>query len=65
VAEAKELRIDIPDERPKRRMGFVGFKSHEAAQQAVKHFNKTYMKMSKIAVDRRTPSYVWVGHEHR
>jgi hypothetical protein len=24
-------------------MGFVGFKSHEAAQQAVKHFNKTYI----------------------
>ncbi|CAP93632.1 Multiple RNA-binding domain-containing protein 1 [Penicillium rubens] len=40
---------------PKRRMGFVGFKSHEAAQQAVKHFNKTYMKMSKIAVDIARP----------
>jgi multiple RNA-binding domain-containing protein 1 len=36
-------------------MGFVGFKSHEAAQQAVKHFNKTYMKMSKIAVDIARP----------
>ncbi|KAJ5920225.1 hypothetical protein N7516_011083 [Penicillium verrucosum] len=40
---------------PKRRMGFVGFKSHEVAQQAVKHFNKTYMKMSKIAVDIARP----------
>ncbi|KAJ5455344.1 hypothetical protein N7475_010465 [Penicillium sp. IBT 31633x] len=40
---------------PKRRMGFVGFKSHEDAQQAVKHFNKTYMKMSKIAVDIARP----------
>ena len=40
---------------PKRRMGFVGFKSHEAAQQAVKHFNKTYMKMSKISVDIARP----------
>ncbi|KAJ5543480.1 hypothetical protein N7535_005904 [Penicillium sp. DV-2018c] len=40
---------------PKRRMGFVGFKSHEAAQQAVKHFNKTYMKMSKIVVDIARP----------
>ncbi|KAJ5206726.1 hypothetical protein N7491_002658 [Penicillium cf. griseofulvum] len=40
---------------PKRRMGFVGFKSHEAALQAVKHFNKTYMKMSKIAVDIARP----------
>lgn len=40
---------------PKRRMGFVGFKSHEAAQQAVKHFNRTYMKMSKITVDIARP----------
>lgn len=40
---------------PKRRMGFVGFKSHEAAQQAVKHFNRTYMKMSKISVDIARP----------
>ncbi|KAJ5374183.1 Nucleotide-binding alpha-beta plait [Penicillium concentricum] len=40
---------------PKRRMGFVGFKSHEDAQQAVKHFNKTFMKMSKIAVDIARP----------
>ncbi|KAJ5084814.1 hypothetical protein NUU61_009393 [Penicillium alfredii] len=36
---------------PKRRMGFVGFKNQDAAQQAVKHFNRTYMKMSKIMVD--------------
>ncbi|KAJ5758144.1 uncharacterized protein N7511_006838 [Penicillium nucicola] len=40
---------------PKRRMGFVGFKSHEAAQQAVTHFNRTYMKMSKISVDIARP----------
>ncbi|KKK21323.1 hypothetical protein P175DRAFT_0433395 [Aspergillus ochraceoroseus IBT 24754] len=36
---------------PKRRIGFVGFKSPEVAQQAVSYFNKTYMKMSKISVD--------------
>ncbi|RAL00452.1 RNA-binding ribosome biosynthesis protein MRD1 [Aspergillus ibericus CBS 121593] len=40
---------------PKRRIGFVGFKSHEAAQQAVSYFNKTYMKMSKISVDIAKP----------
>ncbi|KAJ5996123.1 hypothetical protein N7499_007562 [Penicillium canescens] len=40
---------------PKRRMGFVGFKSHEVAQQAVTHFNRTYMKMSKISVDIARP----------
>ncbi|KAJ5086017.1 Nucleotide-binding alpha-beta plait [Penicillium argentinense] len=40
---------------PKRRMGFVGFKSHDAAQEAVKYFNRTYMKMSKITVDIARP----------
>ncbi|PWY82857.1 pre-rRNA processing protein Mrd1 [Aspergillus heteromorphus CBS 117.55] len=40
---------------PKRRIGFVGFKSHEVAQQAVSYFNKTYMKMSKISVDIAKP----------
>lgn len=40
---------------PKRRMGFVGFKSNEVAKQAVKYFNRTYMKMSKITVDLARP----------
>ncbi|KAF3394389.1 Multiple RNA-binding domain-containing protein 1 [Penicillium rolfsii] len=40
---------------PKRRMGFVGFKSPEAAQEAVKYFNRTYMKMSRISVDLARP----------
>ena len=40
---------------PKRRMGFVGFKDHEAAQSAVKYFNKTFLKMSKISVDIARP----------
>lgn len=40
---------------PKRRMGFVGFKSNEVAQDAVKHFNRTYMKMSRISVDLARP----------
>ncbi|KAL4806899.1 hypothetical protein BDV18DRAFT_121063 [Aspergillus unguis] len=40
---------------PKRRIGFVGFKSSEVAQQAVSYFNKTYMKMSKISVDIARP----------
>ncbi|KAL3472922.1 hypothetical protein BJX99DRAFT_249327 [Aspergillus californicus] len=40
---------------PKRRIGFVGFKSPEVAQQAVSYFNKTYMKMSKISVDIARP----------
>ncbi|KAJ5746634.1 hypothetical protein N7520_011816 [Penicillium odoratum] len=40
---------------PKRRMGFVGFKSHETAQEAVKYFNRTFLKMSKITVDIARP----------
>ncbi|KAL4869163.1 multiple RNA-binding domain-containing protein 1 [Aspergillus spectabilis] len=40
---------------PKRRIGFVGFKTSEVAQQAVSYFNKTYMKMSKISVDIARP----------
>lgn len=39
----------------KRRMGFVGFKDNETAQEAVRHFNKTFMKMSKISVDIARP----------
>ncbi|KAJ5893377.1 Multiple RNA-binding domain-containing protein 1 [Penicillium taxi] len=40
---------------PKRRMGFVGFKSNEVAQEAAKYFNRTYLKMSKITVDIARP----------
>ncbi|RHZ51536.1 RNA-binding ribosome biosynthesis protein MRD1 [Aspergillus thermomutatus] len=40
---------------PKRRIGFVGFKSPEAAQQAASYFNKTYVKMSKISVEIAKP----------
>lgn len=40
---------------PKRRMGFVGFKSNEVAQEAVNYFNRTYMKMSRISVDLARP----------
>lgn len=40
---------------PKRRIGFVGFKSPEAAKEAVDYFNKTYVKMSKISVEIARP----------
>ncbi|KAF7591956.1 Multiple RNA-binding domain-containing protein 1 [Aspergillus hancockii] len=40
---------------PKRRIGFVGLKTHEAAKEAAKYFNKTYVKMSKISVDIAKP----------
>jgi multiple RNA-binding domain-containing protein 1 len=52
-----ETRFHVTDAHvlPKRRIGFVGFKSSEAAQQAVSYFNKTYMRMSKISVDIAKP----------
>ncbi|TQV98614.1 hypothetical protein V2A60_007667 [Cordyceps javanica] len=34
-----------------RRIGYVGYKSPEDAAKAVKYFNKTYVRMSKIAVE--------------
>ncbi|XP_069789262.1 probable RNA-binding protein 19 [Narcine bancroftii] len=34
-----------------RKFGFVGFKTEEAAQAAFKHFNKTYIDTSKVAVE--------------
>ena len=38
-----------------RRIGFVGFGDSTVAQDAAKHFNKTYIRMSKIAVDLARP----------
>ncbi|PLN78350.1 putative pre-rRNA processing protein Mrd1 [Aspergillus taichungensis] len=49
---------------PKRRIGFVGFKSHDDARQAVGYFNKTYMKMSKISVDIAKPIDSEPDHTH-
>ncbi|QSS56917.1 multiple RNA-binding domain-containing protein [Histoplasma capsulatum var. duboisii H88] len=40
---------------PKRRIGFVGFKTPTEAQDAVNYFNKTYIRMSKIAVEMARP----------
>ncbi|EEP81774.1 multiple RNA-binding domain-containing protein 1 [Uncinocarpus reesii 1704] len=40
---------------PNRRIGFVGFKDHNSAQNAVNYFNKTFIKMSKIAVEMARP----------
>ncbi|KAI5287632.1 Multiple RNA-binding domain-containing protein 1 [Ascosphaera aggregata] len=40
---------------PKRRIGFVGFKTHANAQDAVNYFNKTFCRMSRIAVELARP----------
>ncbi len=34
-----------------RRIGYVGYKSHDDAAKAVKYHNKTFIRMSRIAVE--------------
>jgi len=36
---------------PQRRIGYVGFKTPQDAASAVKYFNKTFIRMSKIWVE--------------
>lgn len=38
-----------------RRIGFVGFKDSSSALKATEHFNKSYVRMSRIAVDLAKP----------
>ena len=38
--------IAIPD----RRIGFVGFRNYTLAKSAIKYFDKSYIRMSKISV---------------
>jgi len=39
----------------KRRIGYVGFKTPEDAAKAVKYFNRSYIRMSRIAVEVARP----------
>ncbi|KAL1835742.1 hypothetical protein VTJ49DRAFT_6147 [Mycothermus thermophilus] len=43
---------------PNRRIGFVGYKSPEDASKAVKYFNKSFIRMSRIAVDLAKPTRI-------
>ncbi|EEU48062.1 uncharacterized protein NECHADRAFT_30669 [Fusarium vanettenii 77-13-4] len=40
---------------PQRRIGYVGYKTSDDATKAVKYFNKSYIRMSKIAVETARP----------
>lgn len=40
---------------PQRRIGYVGYKSPEDATKAVKYFNKSYIRMSRIFVELARP----------
>ncbi len=40
---------------PHRRIGFVGYKSHDDAARAIRYLNKSFIRMSRIAVDLAKP----------
>jgi multiple RNA-binding domain-containing protein 1 len=40
---------------PQRRIGYVGYKTPEDAAKAVKYFNKSFIRMSKIFVEIARP----------
>jgi multiple RNA-binding domain-containing protein 1 len=40
---------------PNRRIGFVGFRNYTLAKNAVKYFDKSYIRMSKISVELAQP----------
>ncbi|KAF2090994.1 RNA-binding domain-containing protein [Saccharata proteae CBS 121410] len=40
---------------PHRRIGYIGYKTPEAAAKAVKYFNKTFIRMSRIGVELARP----------
>lgn len=40
---------------PHRRIGFVGYKSHDDAARAVKYFHRSFIRMSRIDCDLAKP----------
>lgn len=40
---------------PQRRIGYVGYKTPEDAEKAVKYFNKTFIKLTKIYAEIARP----------
>jgi multiple RNA-binding domain-containing protein 1 len=40
---------------PHRRIGYIGYKSPEDAAKAVKYFNKSFIRMSRIGVELARP----------
>lgn len=40
---------------PQRRIGYVGYKTADEASKAIKYFNKSYIRMSKISVESARP----------
>ena len=49
---------------PRRRIGYVGYKSHVEAQKAVKYYNKSYIRMSRIGVELARPVHFFLLCDH-
>jgi len=49
---------------PQRRIGYVGYKTPEDASKAVKYFNKSYIRMSKIQVEAARPVSLLTPSRH-
>lgn len=45
---------------PQRRIGYVGYRTAEDVAKAVKFFNKSFIRMSKIAVELARPVCIFV-----
>ncbi len=45
---------------PHRRIGYIGYKSPEDAEKAVKYFNRSFIRMSKIGVEIARPVSSWI-----
>lgn len=52
---------DITDSRlfAQRRIGYVGYNTPEDAAKAVKYYNRTFIRMSKIAVELARPVRIY------
>lgn len=48
--EVTDVKVILP-----RRIGYVGFKTSEDAKKAVRYFNKSYIRMSRIEVQLARP----------
>lgn len=47
---------------PHRRIGYVGYKTPQDAEKAVKYFNRSFIRMSKIGVEIARPVNLYFPH---
>lgn len=52
---AKDREITDVKLLPQRRIAYVGYKSQDDATSAIKYFNRSYIRMSKLSVETARP----------